>query len=100
MHTESYNVILFVFLTVMHVIEFQKRGLPNAHMLIWLDNRDKPKSISDIDKLVFAEIPDPEKDKIGYAAVKNYMIHGPCGKDHTYSACMVNNKCSRHFPKR
>ncbi|XP_017221469.2 uncharacterized protein LOC108198216 [Daucus carota subsp. sativus] len=85
---------------LMHVIEFQKRGLPHAHMLIWLHPKDKPNSVEEIDRLVSAEIPDPSTDKIGYAAVKNYMIHGPCGKDHSYSACMVNNKCSRHFPKK
>lgn len=84
----------------MHVIEFQKRGLPHAHMLIWLDDRDKPKTAEQIDKLVSAEIPDEHEDSIGYNAVKNYMIHGPCGKDATYSACMVNGRCARHFPKR
>ncbi|XP_063936175.1 uncharacterized protein LOC108225973 [Daucus carota subsp. sativus] len=35
-----------------------------------------------------------------YEAVGNYMIHGPCGKDFSYSACMANGKCTRHFPKR
>ncbi|XP_074352948.1 uncharacterized protein LOC141692109 [Apium graveolens] len=35
---------------VMHVIEFQKRGLPHCHMLIWLNPRDRPKNIEDIDK--------------------------------------------------
>ncbi|WOH01414.1 hypothetical protein DCAR_0520798 [Daucus carota subsp. sativus] len=85
---------------LMHVIEFQKRGLPHAHMLIWLDDRDKPKTAEQIDKLVSAEIPDEHEDSIGYNAVKNYMIHGPCGKDATYSACMVNGRCGRHFPKR
>lgn len=69
-------------------------------MLIWLHDKDKPKSIEDIDTLVSAEIPDPEKDKIGHEAVKNYMIHGPCGKDKRDSPCMVNDRCSRHFPKK
>ncbi|WOH11486.1 hypothetical protein DCAR_0830973 [Daucus carota subsp. sativus] len=85
---------------LMHVIEFQKRGLPHAHMLVWLDDKDKPKTAEQIDKLVSAEIPDENEDSIGYHAVKNYMIHGPCGKDTSYSACMVNGRCGRHFPKR
>lgn len=85
---------------MLHVIEFQKRGLPHAHMLIWIHPDDRPKNTDQIDQLISAEIPDEETDPIGHAAVKNYMIHGPCGKDYTGSTCMVKDKCSRHFPKR
>ncbi|XP_074322869.1 uncharacterized protein LOC141659841 [Apium graveolens] len=85
---------------VMYVIEFQKRGLPHMHMLIWLHPEDRPNSVEKIDELVSAEIPDAKADPIAYEAVKNYMIHGPCGKDYTYSPCMVKGKCMRHFPKR
>ena len=84
----------------MHVIEFQKRGLPHAHILIWLHPNDRPKNVDHIDSLVSAEIPDKHSDPVGYAAVNNYMIHGPCGTDFTYSPCMVKGKCMRHFPKR
>lgn len=84
----------------MHVIEFQKRGLPHVHMLIWLHPADRPHKTNEIDDLVSAEIPDEEADPIGFNAVKNYMIHGPCGQDGKYSPCMVNGNCIRHFPKR
>ncbi|XP_074356010.1 uncharacterized protein LOC141695682 [Apium graveolens] len=66
---------------VMHVIEFQKRGLPHVHMLIWLSPESRPNSIKKVDQLVSAEIPDKNSDPIAYEAVKNYMMHGPCGKD-------------------
>ncbi|XP_063949104.1 uncharacterized protein LOC108203411 isoform X2 [Daucus carota subsp. sativus] len=85
---------------LMHVIEFQKRGLPHVHMLIWLNDADKPKNAESIDRIVSAEIPDKDADPVAYSAVCNYMLHGPCGKDATYSPCMVKNKCSKHFPKR
>ncbi|XP_074374063.1 uncharacterized protein LOC141714443 [Apium graveolens] len=39
-------------------------------------------------------------DPIGYNVVKAHMIHGPCGKDFSYSPCMVKGKCGRHFPKK
>lgn len=84
----------------MYVIEFQKRGLPHAHMLVWLHPDDRPKSVERIDELISAEIPDKESDPLGYNTVKNYMIHGPCGADFSYSPCMSNGKCIRHFPKR
>ena len=40
-----------------YVIEFQKRGLPHAHILVIMDKGSKPKSPSDIDKHVCAELP-------------------------------------------
>ncbi|XP_074351411.1 uncharacterized protein LOC141690517 [Apium graveolens] len=85
---------------VMHVIEFQKRGLPHAHMLIWLHPNDRPKTTKQIDKMVSTEIPDPSIDPVGYEAVKNYMIHVPCGTDCVKSPCMVKVRCIKHFPKR
>ncbi|XP_074338594.1 uncharacterized protein LOC141676751 [Apium graveolens] len=85
---------------VMHVIEFQKRGLPHAHMLIWLHSNDRPKIIEQIDKMVSAEIPDPSIDPVGYETVTNYMIYGPCGTNCVKSPCMVKGRCIKHFPKR
>nr|XP_017245432.1 PREDICTED: uncharacterized protein LOC108217092 [Daucus carota subsp. sativus]XP_017245433.1 PREDICTED: uncharacterized protein LOC108217093 [Daucus carota subsp. sativus] len=85
---------------VMYVFEFQKRGLPHVHMLIWLDSASKKYLKENVDKFVSAEIPDPIKDPAGYAVVKAFMIHGPCGLENTKSPCMKNLKCIRHFPKK
>ena len=68
-------------------------------MLIWLDAASKKKLNSNFDSFVSAEIPDPERDPVGYAAVSNFMIHGPCGFRGKNSPCMKDNKCSKHFPK-
>ncbi|XP_074322893.1 uncharacterized protein LOC141659866 [Apium graveolens] len=76
------------------------RGLPHVQMLIWLDSESKRKLKQNVDKYVSAEIPDPEKDPVGYVAVKAFMIHGPCGLQNTKSPCMQNLKCIRHFPKK
>lgn len=84
----------------MYVVEFQKWGLPHVHMLLWLDSNSKLNLQKNVDKFVSAEIPDPEKDPVGYAAVKSFMIHGPCGNVNPKSACMKQNKCIRHFPKK
>ena len=53
-------------------MEFQKRGLPHVHMLIWLDSASKIYLKNNVDKFVSAEIPDPKKDPVGYAAVKGF----------------------------
>ena len=54
--------------TYIHVIQYQKRGLPHAHILLLLANQDRLRNSSDIDKWVSAEIPAPaffftEEDK-------------------------------------
>ena len=40
-----------------YTIEFQKRGLPHAHILIILSDQDKPRDPTMYDKIVCAEIP-------------------------------------------
>ncbi|KAH0735831.1 hypothetical protein KY285_011538 [Solanum tuberosum] len=50
--------------------------------------------------MITAEIPDMEVDPDGYNAVKNYMMHGPCGDLNPGCPCMKQGKCSKHFPKK
>lgn len=84
----------------MYVVEFQKRGLPHVHMLIWLDSSSKKNLIANVDKFVSAELPDPQVDPVGYETVSNFMVHGPCGRENPKSPCMKEHKCTRHFPKK
>ncbi|KAL0290225.1 UNVERIFIED_CONTAM: hypothetical protein Sangu_2581200 [Sesamum angustifolium] len=60
-----------------HVIEFQKRGLPHVHMLVIFDEDDKLNTPEDYDCVVRAEIPDKNEEPELYAAVLKHMIHGP-----------------------
>ena len=41
------------------VVEFQKRGLPHAHMLVIVAPEHKPRTPSQVDAIVTAELPDP-----------------------------------------
>ncbi|XP_057763551.1 uncharacterized protein LOC130984017 [Arachis stenosperma] len=87
-------------LAVIYTIEFQKRGLPHAHILLFLAPEHKFPTPDDIDKIISAEIPDPTTDHEYYQAVKSSMMHGPCGSARKNSPCMENGRCIRHFPKK
>ena len=58
------------------VIEFQKRGAPNCHILIWIENFDK--TPQNIDNVISAEIPNKDYDPELYRLVMDKMINGWC----------------------
>lgn len=68
--------------------EFQKRGLPHSHLLIILDQADKPSSTADYDSIVSAQLPDPETEPILFKSVSQHMMHGPCGPGFPDASCM------------
>ncbi|KZS04859.1 ATP-dependent Helicase-like protein [Daphnia magna] len=59
-----------------HVIEFQKLGLPHCHMLIWIDERDAPATAENVDATICAAIPDRTTHPRLYKSVITHMIHG------------------------
>ncbi|KAI8120455.1 hypothetical protein CVS40_8291 [Lucilia cuprina] len=78
----------------MYSIEWQKRGLPHVHLLLWLKVKIRPYQI---DAIISAEIPNPEMDKGLYDIVVKNMIHGPCGSLNPTSPCMKNGKCTKKY---
>ncbi|GJU93725.1 replication protein A 70 kDa DNA-binding subunit C-like protein [Tanacetum coccineum] len=84
---------------VVYVIDFQKHGLPHAHILLWLEEHCKCTTPSQIDDIISVELPSPLHDPEGYQVVTKYMLHGPCGKDARYAPCTNEGKCSKHFPE-
>ncbi|XP_065370863.1 uncharacterized protein LOC135963006 [Calliphora vicina] len=81
----------------MYSVEWQKRGLPHAHILIWLVEKITPNLI---DNIISAEIPDPNIDPDLHEIVIKNMIHGPCGIINTHSPCMVDGKCTKKYPRQ
>ncbi|XP_074278536.1 uncharacterized protein LOC141602121 [Silene latifolia] len=65
---------------VVYTIEFQKRGLPHAHIVLFLHRGDKFPTAADVDKIISAEIPDPTIDPVLHSVVCEYMLHEPCDK--------------------
>ncbi|GJS89880.1 DNA helicase [Tanacetum coccineum] len=84
---------------VLYTVEFQKRGLPHCHTLLWIDESVRPRRDEDIDMYVSAELPAQHADPQGYRIVSELMMHGPCGLANPSAACTQNNKCKKDFPK-
>ncbi|XP_076290998.1 uncharacterized protein LOC143214169 [Lasioglossum baleicum] len=80
----------------MYSVEWQKRGLPHAHILLWLREKIRPAQIDDV---IRAEFPDPAQDPELYSVVKNHMVHGPCGFLNLLSPCMREGRCSKKYPR-
>ncbi|GFT68522.1 putative DNA helicase [Trichonephila clavipes] len=80
----------------MYCIEWQKRGLPHAHILIWMMEKITPNRI---DEIISAEILDIEIDKDLYDIVSKNMIHGPCGSLNNNSPCMSDGKCTKRYSR-
>ncbi|KAF8081784.1 hypothetical protein N665_0867s0006, partial [Sinapis alba] len=58
----------------LHRIEFQKRGLPHAHILLWFGNSSR-------------------------TPIVKHMIHGPCGVIKPNSPCMKKKVCTKKYPR-
>lgn len=84
-----------------YVIEFQKRGLPHAHILLIFADEDKLRSADQYDKLICAEIPNKDTHPRLHTIVVGNMLHGPCGDTNpAEKRCQDNGCCSKNFPKR
>jgi hypothetical protein len=59
-------------------VEWQKRGLPHAHILLFFAPEDKLTTTEEYDRVVCAEIPDPLAEPVLHERVLRFMIHGPC----------------------
>jgi Helitron helicase-like domain at N-terminus len=80
-------------------IEFQKRGLPHIHMIIFLDPEDKLRTPEDIDSLLSAEFPDEQEEPKLLELVKKFMVYTLCGAQNPNAPYMHDGKCSKGFPK-
>ncbi|XP_010419054.1 PREDICTED: uncharacterized protein LOC104704714 [Camelina sativa] len=86
-------------IAAMYTVEFQKKGLPHAHILLFMDKKSKLPTSDEINNIICAEIPDKEDKPELYEIIKYSMIHGPCGAANKNSPCMVDGKCSKMYLK-
>ena len=93
----------------MYVVEYQKRGLPHAHILLVVSDENHLRTPSEVDSTICVELPpdgagfqsesEKEQAKRLLSIVLKCMIHGPCGSLNPRSPFMVNGKCSKAYPK-
>jgi hypothetical protein len=81
------------------VIEFQKKGLPHAHILLILDEASKLCTVEDYDSMVLTEILDSIRYPEAYETVTSCMVHGPCGPYFFNAQCMEQGKCKKRYPR-
>jgi len=60
-----------------YVIEFQKCGLPHAHILIFFAEDCKLDTVEDVNHMINAELPNPETNKLAHETVAKCMMHAP-----------------------
>ena len=82
-----------------HAVEFQKRGLPHCHILLFVAQEDKPTIPEAYDRVISAEIPDITKNPVLHSIVTSNLIHGPCGIDNMNSPCMQSANVLKNFQK-
>ncbi|XP_071057338.1 uncharacterized protein [Onthophagus taurus] len=88
-----------VVLNYMYTIEFQKRGLPHAHILVTMRPEDKFEDVESIDKLISARLPDENEEPVLHRIVADCYIHRPCGQNNPGASCMRDGACTKRYPK-
>jgi hypothetical protein len=73
------NHILGRTIAGIYVVEFQKRGLPHAHILIFFAEECKSHTVEDVNCMISAELPNPETNRLAHETVARCTMHGPCG---------------------
>src|SRR6266849_3565609 len=81
----------------LYTIEFQKRGLPHAHIIVFLKPHAKLRTPEQVDSLMSSEFPVDHPELL--ELIKKFMVHGPCGNQNRQSPCMENGTCTKGFPK-
>jgi Helitron helicase-like domain at N-terminus len=89
--------VLGEILGFLYTIEFQKRGLPHAHIIVFLKPHAKLGTPEQIDSLMSSEFPVDHPELL--ELVKKFMIHGPCGEQNKKAPYMENETCTKGFSK-
>jgi hypothetical protein len=82
-----------------HVIEWQKRRLPHAHILLILHSDHKQRGFNEYDRMVSAELPNKDAHPTLFEVVTSCMLHGPYGTINPHCPYMANDIYSKGYHK-
>jgi hypothetical protein len=94
------NHILGRTIAGIYVVEFQKRGLSHAHIFIFFTEDYKPDTVKDVDRMISAELPNSETNKLAHETVVRCTMRGPCGAVFPNASCMEEGKCKKQYPRK
>lgn len=77
-----------IIITDLYTKEFQKKGLPHCHMLLWVNSSSKIWNAEDVNTYITAEFPDPVTEPALYK--NNYYMHD------SWSMWSTKQKCSMY----
>ncbi|KAL4585021.1 hypothetical protein LXL04_009634 [Taraxacum kok-saghyz] len=60
---------------IVYTVEFQKRGLPHAHICLFMHPDCRLRTVDHIDPIISAEIPNKDDDPELYDLVSEFMMH-------------------------
>nr|GEV49638.1 reverse transcriptase domain-containing protein [Tanacetum cinerariifolium] len=76
---------------LLYTVEFQKRGFPHCHTLLWIEKSVRLQRDEDIDMYVSAELPSQYADPQGYRIVSELIMRGPCRLANPSPTCTQNS---------
>jgi hypothetical protein len=79
-------------------VEFQMRGLPHAHTLVWFQEGYRMHCPDDYDRVVRAEIPDPAQEPNLHALVKQHMLHCRCDQPRISAHSLTSEDRADRWP--
>ena len=77
--------------------EFQKRGLPHVHLIIFLYPDSKLSTAEEIDSLLSADFPDEDEQHELFELVKQFMVHTPCDAPNSNAHVCIMESVQKTF---
>jgi hypothetical protein len=76
-------------------LNFKSVGYRMHTFFIFFAEDYKPHTIEDVNRMISAELSNPETNRLAHETVARCMMHGPCGVTFPNASCMEEGKCKK-----